>query len=166
MRSEAIDWQKIVKDFKFAPQIIISTIDDDKQVVKLYKFSPISQHMSIIVVKVIGNVIDISSRSASFAPSWVPLGFLISIILFWLPFYDFGCNARYCTEVLEFLASRDKAINMTKIKNEMKVAIDTTNEENDSAQNYRNLFFTFYIIGPVLFAASCVFFISPSNHFP
>ena len=44
--------------------------------------------------------VHFTSRSASILPAWMPLGFVVNLLLFWLPFTDGGTNTANIAQLL------------------------------------------------------------------
>jgi hypothetical protein len=132
------------KDFKF---IVVTPEDEspDLYTTRYFKFSKIFQFMSVITITVTPlkasgvrptendnhmspaktgfAEVSIRSCSASVFPAFVPLGFILGLLFFWVPFPDFGANERYAKELK---AAIDRKLNERtgRYVKELKDAID------------------------------------------
>lgn len=163
------------KSFKFM-LVTNDDGDDDLYTTKYYKFSNILQFMSVVTItltpvsksgerspsqkggaspSITGYTeVAIKSCSASVFPAFLPLGFLLGIFLFWVPFPDFGANKKYVEELkaaIDAHVSRRKE-NIDSL--EENNAVDASATASDGAT-----FFLCFIVVPIITAVCYILFL-------
>ena len=145
-------FNSVVEILQGIPGYSLRNVDSSLNEAKFYKYSTISQHISIIKITYLEDKgfakLSIISKSACAFPVWVPFGFMVNLVTVLLPYPDFGCNQNYVNEIFHFLEQK-KEWGPKSISDDGNSQID------------RNLFFVVFIIAPVMFMLLLLFICEP-----